>query len=61
MWEYANTTKTLEFTHPVDDPIPVEDFLLQIGKYRHLDKDQLDFIQEIRDRRIEILKNISMS
>ena len=61
LWEYSNETKHLEFTQPVDDPIPVEDFLLQIGKYRHLDENQLAFIEEIRDRRIEILKNISTS
>ncbi|MCG8632584.1 MAG: thiamine pyrophosphate-dependent enzyme [Desulfobacterales bacterium] len=61
LWEYSNETKQLEFTHSVDTPIPVEDFLLKIGKYRHLDSDQLAFIKEIRDRKIEILKNISTS
>ena len=61
LWEYRDDTKSVAFTHPVDDPIPVEDFLLPIGKYKHLDEEQLQYIREIRDRRIEILKNISQT
>jgi len=61
LWEYSNATKRLEFTHPVDDPIPIKDYLFLIGKYKHLDTSQLELIEEIRDRRIEMLANISKS
>lgn len=60
LWEYSNQSKQLEFTHPVDDPAPVEEFLFLIGKYRHLDEHQVAFIREIRDRRIKRLKNMSI-
>lgn len=59
LWEYTNETKRLTFNHPVEDPLPIEDFLFLIGKYRHLDASQLKFIEEIRDRRIEMLKKVS--
>lgn len=61
LWEYTDETKKFEFTHPVDDPISIKDYLFLIGKYRHLDDAQLEYIQEIRDRRIEILKNMAKS
>ncbi len=61
LWEYTDETKQFEFTHPVDDPISIKDYLFLIGKYRHLDDAQLEYIQEMRDRRIEILKNMSKS
>lgn len=61
LWEYTDETKKFKFTHPVDDPIPIKDYLFQIGKFRHLDDPQLEYIEEMRDRRIKILKNISKS
>lgn len=61
LWEYTNETKNLEFTHPVDDPVSIKEYLFLIGKYKHLDESQLEFIEQNRDRRIEMLKNISNS
>ncbi len=61
LWEYTDETKEFRFTHPVDDPIPIKEYLFQIGKFRHLDDSQLEYIEEMRDRRIKILKNISKS
>lgn len=59
LWEFSNETKEIAFTHPVDDPIPIEDFLFLIGKYKHLDTHQLKYIELIRDRRLNVLRNMS--
>ena len=59
LWEYDNNTKNVNLNYPVDNPIPVEEFLFLIGKYKHLDKAQVRFIEEIRDRRIDILRRLS--
>ena len=61
LWEFTNETKRLEFTHSVDDLIPIKDYLFLIGKYKHLDTSQLELIEEIGDIRIEMLNNISKS
>lgn len=61
LWEYTDATKEFKFTHSVDDPISIKDYLFLIGKYKHLDDSQLEYIEEMRDRRIEILKNMSKS
>jgi phenylglyoxylate dehydrogenase beta subunit len=61
LWEYTSETKKLEFNHPVDDPISIKEYLFLIGKYKHLDESQLELIEQNRDRRIEMLKNISNS
>jgi phenylglyoxylate dehydrogenase beta subunit len=45
----------LEFTHPIDNPLPVKEFLSLIGKYRHLNEDEIDRIQKTSEQRIEIL------
>ncbi len=59
LWEYDYREDELRFTQPIDNPIPVKDFLSLIGKYRHLDKDQLEHIQKKTDDRVEMLKKIS--
>ncbi len=61
LWEYTDQTKKFEFSHSVDDPIPIKDYLFLIDKYKHLDDSQLEIIEKNRDRRIEILKNILKS
>lgn len=59
LWEYENEGNTFQFTHPVDAPRPVEEFLSLIGKYRHLDADQIAHIQRMAERRIDMLKTFS--
>jgi phenylglyoxylate dehydrogenase beta subunit len=50
LWE-CERGGDLEFTHPVDDPLPVDAYLRLSGKYRHLEKEQLALIQsQVNDR-----------
>lgn len=59
LWEYSNQTHELTFTHPIDDPLPVEAVLSIIGKYRHLDAAQIEHIQKATDDRVEMLRKFS--
>jgi phenylglyoxylate dehydrogenase beta subunit len=61
LWEYSYEEGRLHFTHPVDDPLPVQEYLKLIGKYRHLDAEQADHIQKTVDKMIEVLKSFSES
>jgi phenylglyoxylate dehydrogenase beta subunit len=44
LWEY-NRTDGLHFTRPVDDPLPVTEYLKAMGRFRHLSPDQISHIQ----------------
>ena len=57
LWEYEYKEGSIRFTHPVDNPMPVQEYLKLIGKYRHLDDQQVAHIEEQTKRRIEMLKN----
>lgn len=59
LWEYEYQTGELCFTHPVDDPLPLENYLSLIGKFRHLDKEQIQHLKETAALRIGILKGIA--
>jgi len=55
LWEYQYETGRLEFTHPVDDALPVSAYLSLIGKYRHLSQEQIDHIQNTVDNQVRML------
>jgi len=55
LWEYEHQTGRLSFTHPVDNPVPVREYLMLIGKYRHLDENQIDHIQKAVDAGVRML------
>ena len=57
LWEYHREDGGLRFNYPVDDPLPVQEYLTLIGKYRHLDEQQLAHIQKTTDARIETLRH----
>jgi phenylglyoxylate dehydrogenase beta subunit len=44
LWEY-NPADGVRFTRPVDDPLPVTDYLKAMGRFRHLSPDQISHIQ----------------
>ena len=44
LWEY-NPRDGLNFTHPVDKPLPVTEYLKVMGRFRHLDAEQILHIQ----------------
>jgi phenylglyoxylate dehydrogenase beta subunit len=60
LWEYEYREGHIRFTHPVENPLPVQAYLSLIGKYRHLDEKQISTIQEQRDKKIERLKNLGL-
>jgi phenylglyoxylate dehydrogenase beta subunit len=59
LWEYEYKTRRIRFTHPVDEPLPVQEYLSLIGKYRHLSDEQIAYIQGQTERKIEMLKNFT--
>ena len=44
LWEYTPEAG-LRLTHPVDDPVPVREYLEALGKYRHLTSEQVAHIE----------------
>jgi phenylglyoxylate dehydrogenase beta subunit len=59
LWEFENKVGRIRFTHPVESPLPVQSYLSMIGKYRHLDEEQLSYIQKTTNERVEILKKFA--
>ena len=57
LWEYEAEEGEIKFTHPVDNPQPVESFLSLIGKYRHLDESQIEHIRKSANQRIQIIQS----
>ncbi len=55
LWEYR-PGEGLRFTRPIDEPLPLEDYLKAIGKYRHLDQEQIDKIKRLLDEKLENVK-----
>ena len=58
LWEYEQD-KGLRFTQPVDEPRPLEEYLKLIGKYKHLDEDQIAHIQESVTRKVVFLERFA--
>jgi phenylglyoxylate dehydrogenase beta subunit len=58
LWEYE-PGKGLRFTHEVERPEPVGNYLKMIGKYRHLSEDQLAHIQRTVDDKISYLQQLT--
>lgn len=58
LWEYTPATG-LKFNRSPDKPIPVVDYVKAIGKYRHLDEDQLAHIQAKVDEHVALLKRLA--
>jgi phenylglyoxylate dehydrogenase beta subunit len=59
LWEYDLDVDTISFTRSVDQPVPVQEYLSLIGKFRHLDDEQVQHIQDAADRHIELLKRFT--
>ncbi len=59
LWEYDHQVGRLEFTHPVDQPLPVAEYLSLIGKYRHLSDEQIAHIQQSTDHQVELLSKFT--
>ncbi|MBW2064605.1 MAG: 4Fe-4S binding protein [Deltaproteobacteria bacterium] len=59
LWEYEKEMGRIRFTVPAEDPLPVREYLKLIGKYRHLDEEQIQYIQRKTEERIELLKKFT--
>ncbi len=60
LWEYEDRIGKIRFTHKVENPIPVERYLKMLGKFRHLNKNEIDYIQKMTNKRIELLQSLSL-
>lgn len=58
LWEY-DRDKGLRFTHAVDKPEPIGNYLKLIGKYRHLSVEQVAHIQHTVDEKITYLRQLA--
>jgi phenylglyoxylate dehydrogenase beta subunit len=61
LWEYERQTGKLRFTHPVDNPQPMETYISMVGKFRHLNKNEIAHLEKTADERVRILKAIEAS
>ena len=59
LWEFDYQTGELRFNYPVDNSLPLEEYLSLVGKFRHLSKEQIEHLKETSRKRIEILKGMS--
>lgn len=59
LWEYDNRDQAIQFTHPVDSPLPVSACLSLIGKFRHIDQEQVAHIQERANEGVAMLKRLT--
>jgi phenylglyoxylate dehydrogenase beta subunit len=54
LWEFS-PSDGLHFTRPVDAPLPVTDYLKAMGRFRHLDEEQIRHIQaKVEENRASI-------
>ena len=60
LWEYESDAG-LTFTHPVDDPLPLNEYLESIGKFRHLNEEQTNHLQGRIDHQVNQLKDFCKS
>ena len=44
LWEFT-PSEGLQFTHPIENARPIDEYLQTLGKYRHLDSDQVAHIE----------------
>jgi len=58
LWEY-DPQNGLRFTHKVEKPEPVGNYLKMIGKYRHLSEEQVAHIQGTVDDKIAYLEQLT--
>jgi phenylglyoxylate dehydrogenase beta subunit len=58
LWEYTPASG-LRFTRAIDDLRPVDEYLAAVGKYRHLDTEQVAHIQAQLKKDLGLLKELA--
>ena len=59
LWEYNKDDGKLRFTHSIDNPLPVQEYLKLVGKFRHMDPEQIAHVQGHVDKTIRTLKGFA--
>ncbi len=59
LWEFEYKTGELRFTHPIDNPRPLKEYLKMVGKFRHLSEEQIKHLEETALKRIKLLQEMS--
>ncbi|WP_025917449.1 NADH-dependent phenylglyoxylate dehydrogenase subunit beta [Herminiimonas sp. CN] len=57
LWEF-NPRDGLQLSRPLDQPLPLADYLEVLGKYRHLEPDQVAHIQASLERNVGFIKGL---
>lgn len=58
LWDY-DPRNGLRLTHPVDNPLPVTEYLKALGKYRHLSPEQIAHIQGTIEQNVALITRLS--
>jgi phenylglyoxylate dehydrogenase beta subunit len=59
LWEFEKEKKKIRFTHVPEHPLPIERYLSMVGKFRHLNDEEVAHLQKSTDDRMELLKSLS--
>lgn len=60
LWEF-NPLDGLQLSRPLDQPLPLDEYLKVLGKYRHLEPDQVAHIQASLERNVVFIKGLAKS
>jgi phenylglyoxylate dehydrogenase beta subunit len=58
LWEYTQATG-LQLSRPLDDALPIEDYLKALGKYRHLSEEQVTHIRTTLERNVAFIRGLA--
>jgi phenylglyoxylate dehydrogenase beta subunit len=58
LWEFTPGAG-LQFTHRIDTPLPVTEYLKAMGRFRHLDDDQIRHLQAKVEENLAIIEQIA--
>ncbi|MDP3841234.1 MAG: thiamine pyrophosphate-dependent enzyme [Oxalobacteraceae bacterium] len=58
LWEF-NPRDGLQLSRPLDQPLPLAEYLEVLGKYRHLEPDQVAHIQASLERSVGFIKGLA--
>jgi len=61
LWEYNNAEGRIRFTQVIDNPLPLERYLSLVGKFRHLNREEIAHIQKNTTERLDLLKSLSLA
>jgi phenylglyoxylate dehydrogenase beta subunit len=60
LWEFTPDSG-LQLSRPLDDALPIEDYLKALGKYRHLSPEQIEHIKSLLNRNVASIRGLARS